>query len=291
MKWLTYLRKEIWEMDLTQFSFFKRVWLQFLRIVVLISEGFTKSQIQQGASSLVYYTLLGIVPVIALIIAIAKKLALEEGFKSWMLMQFRDQRTVIIHLFDFADASLKNAHQGVVAGVGIAILLWAGLKIFLYIEHSFNKIWEVEKGHGFLRRLLDYASILLIIPIIILIASSMQAITAAFELTGIFALIFSLIPFMLTFLLLAFLYYFMPNTKVRFRPALYAGIITGILYQLVQWIYLFFQLGVTRYNAVYGTFAALPLFLIWLHLSWTVILIGAKVAFALQNVNKPIKIN
>lgn len=296
VSWVEFLKREIWRVDLEQLSKYRAFWIRFLRILILVSQGFTKSQIQQGASTLTYYTLLGIVPVIALLVGIARGFYLEGALKTWLLQQFADQKDIIEKLFEIANSSLKTAHQGIIVGIGTLILLWAGIKIFLYIERVLNNIWEVKRGRTFARRFTDYLAILLLCPIIVFLASGITvylsaALTALMSggiLKHIGPLILpllNLIPVFLTCLLFTFLYIFMPNTRVRFLPALWAGIIAGFIYQVVQWLYLYFQIGVTNYNAIYGTFAALPLFLIWIHLSWVIILIGAKISFAFQNVN------
>lgn len=295
-KWLNYFHKEIWQVDLTSLPKGKAYWIRFLRIVVLISQGFSKSQIQQGASSLTYYTLLGVVPVIALLAGLARGFGFEDVFKKWLLRELPEQRIIIDRLFQYAYASLQSAHQSVIAGVGILILLWAGIKIFLNIESVLNKIWEVQSGRSFARKFTDYLAMLILCPLIVFISSGISVYLSATlsaviskgflgSVAPVILPLIDLIPFSLICLLLTFLYIFLPNTRVRFLPALWAGVFSAIVYQLIQWLYLYFQIGVSSYNAIYGTFAALPLFLIWVHLSWVIVLLGAKVSFALQNVN------
>ena len=292
--WIEYLQKDIWRVDMATLPLWKGLWVRFLRIIILISHGFSKKQIQQGASSLTYYTLLAIVPIIALLVGIARGFELEKSLKEWLLQQFAEQKDVITRIFEFADAALETAHQGILAGVGVVVLLWAGIKIFLYMEHVINGIWEVKKGRSLAKRFTDYLSMLILFPLIIFLASGLTVylsatLTALFsgtELETIASIVLwflNLIPIFLICLLFTFLYIFMPNTRVRFFPALWAGILTGLFYQLIQWLYLYFQIGVTKYNTIYGTFAALPLFLIWIHLSWVIILLGAKISFAFQN--------
>lgn len=293
--WIQDLKKEIWRTDLESLSKLKANWIRFLRVVILISQGFTKRQIQQGASALTYYSLLALVPILALLIGIARGFGLEEALKKWLTKQFVEQKLIIERIFQFANSSLETAHQGVLAGVGIVVLLWAGIKIFMYIEANLNTIWEVKGGRSF-KRFTDYFAMILLCPLIVLLSSGITVYLSAtvaalteggfLEHVGPYLIpLLNLIPFFLTGLLFTFLYIFMPNTRVRFLPALWAGIIAGCMYQIVQWIYLYFQIGVTTYNAIYGTFAALPLLLIWIHLSWVIILLGAKISFALQNVN------
>lgn len=290
------LKKEIWTTDLEALPKHKANWIRFLRILILTAQGFSKRQIQQGASSLTYYSLLALVPVIALLIGLARGFGLEETLKKWLSHRFFEQKIVIDKVFQFANASLASVHQGVIATIGIILLLWSGIKIFMYIETNFNTIWEVKMGRSLARRFTDYLAMILLCPIIVLLSSGItvyiSAIVSSFAKGGVlehiasyFIALLNLIPFFLTCLLLTFLYIFMPNTRVRFLPGFWAGLFAGCIYQGIQWIYFYFQIGVTRYNAIYGTFAALPLLLIWIHLSWVIVLMGAKTAFAFQNVN------
>lgn len=296
-KFIEFLRTDIWHVHFDTISKWQAFWIRFFRVAILTSQGFTKSQIQQGASSLSYYTLLAIVPVIALFIGIARGFLFEQTFERWLITQFSDQKEMLMHIFELANESLRTANQGVIAGIGLILLLWSGIKILMNIEIVFNQIWEVRRTRSYARMFSDYLAMILIAPIIIFSASALTVYlsstlttleqgTKAYEQIGhvLFPLL-NLFPIFLTSLLLTFLYIFMPNTQVRFFPALIAGLITGITYQIVQWIYLAFQIGVSSYNAIYGTFAAIPLFLIWIQLSWVIILLGAKIAFSIQNVD------
>ncbi|MCC5831748.1 MAG: YihY/virulence factor BrkB family protein [Chlamydiales bacterium] len=296
IEWIQNLKKEIWRTDLQSLPKFKANWIRFLRVTILVSQGFTKMQIQQGASALTYYSLLALVPILALLMGIARGFGLEEALEKWLIEQFVEQKFIINQIFEFARTSLETAHQGVIAGIGILLLLWAGIKIFMYIEANLNFIWEVKGERSLARRFTDYLAMLLLFPIIVLLSSGITVYLSAtvtalmeggfLEKVGVYLVpLLNLIPYVLICLLFTFLYIFMPNTHVRFLPALWAGIIAGSIYQLVQWAYLYFQIGVTGYNAIYGTFAALPLLLIWIHLSWVIILLGAKISFAFQNVN------
>lgn len=296
MKLLDFLTKEIWHVQIATLPKWKAYWYRFLRIILLISRGFTKSQIQQGASSLTYYSLLAIVPIIALLIGVARGFSFERPLQNWLLNQFSDQKEVIQQIFDYATASLQRASGGLITGIGIAILIWSAIKILTSIEFVMNQIWEVEKGRTLARKFTDYLTLFFVAPIIIFIASGLtgylSALFSALSKGSLLApvvpfliYLFSIVSFLLTGLLFTFMYIFIPNTSVRLIPALVAGIFTAIAYQILQWGYFYFQIGVSNYNAIYGTFAAFPLFLIWVHLSWIIVLLGAKVCFSLQNVD------
>jgi membrane protein len=295
-KILQFLKKDIWHIQIAALPQWKALLFRFLRILILTNQGFTKSQIQQGASALTYYSLLAVVPIIALLIGIARGFVFEQTLESWLIQHFTEQQQIIEQIFKFANASLEQAKGGVIAGVGIAILIWATIKILINIELVMNRIWEVKKGRSLARRFTDYLAMVFLAPLLVFLASGLTGYLSAIlsavskrkvleHFASLLIPLLSLLSFFLISLLFTFLYIFMPNTRVRFIPALIAGIFTGVIYQFLQWLYFYFQIGVASYNAIYGTFAALPLFLVWLHLSWVIILLGAKVCFAIQNVD------
>jgi len=197
---------------------------------------------------------------------------------------------------EFSRAFLENTKGGLIAGVGIAILFWTVIKVLGNIESSFNDIWGIKKGRSLARKFSDYLSMMLICPILfvsassvtVLITSQVELITKKITFLGAFAPLImtslSILPYAVTWVLFTFIYIFMPNTKVYFRSGLMGGIVAGTIYQVTQWIYITFQVGVAKYGAIYGSFAALPLFLVWLQVSWLIVLFGAEVSFADQNV-------
>jgi membrane protein len=293
MKLNTFLKKNIWHVPLARLPKWKAFTYRSLRVILLTLRGFTKSQIQQGASSLTYYSLLAIVPIIAILIGIARGFNFEKALEAWALHQFSDQKEVIQRIFIFASESIAKANGGVIAGIGTAILIWSALKILINIEFVMNQIWEVQKGRSFTQRFTDYIALLFVAPIIIFLSSGLTGYVSGFigflskenYLARFLAPLLNATTILLNAILFTFLYVFIPNTRVKLRPSILAGIFTAIAYQILQWVYFYFQIGVAKYNAIYGTFAAFPLFLIWLHLSWVIVLLGAKVCFSLQNVD------
>jgi membrane protein len=172
------------------------------------------------------------------------------------------------------------------------------IKVLGHIEASFNHIWHVKKARSPVRKFTDYLSLMLVGPVLfimsgsvtVFISSQVTTLTQRFALLGVFSPLISaglkLTPYFLTWVLFTTAYMVMPNTRVRFPAALLAGVVGGTVSQITQTIYLTFQFGVARYNAVYGSFAALPLFLVWLQLSWMVVLLGAEIAYAAQNADR-----
>ena len=182
------------------------------------------------------------------------------------------------------------------AGVGLVLLFWSVVKVLGHIEASLNDIWEIKTSRSWGRKFSDYLAVMLLSPVLIIVSSSatvfvtsqITQLTDKFGLstvvTPLISLGFKLSPYVLIWILFTVIYVMMPNTKVNFKAGLIAGVIAGTIFQIVQWGYISFQIGVARYNAIYGSFAALPLFLMWVQISWWVVLFGAELSFANQNV-------
>jgi membrane protein len=254
---------------------------------------FTKNKLQLQAAGLTYYTLLSVVPVVALVFAISKGFGFQATLERELLIMMKGHEDIAEQIMVFAARTLENTKGGLLAGVGVVVLLWSVMTLLSSIELSFNDIWHVAKGRSWIRKFTEYFSIMLVAPVLIFMISGLTVVVSFIEdfvqgidfLQAIGPYIFLLIrfiPYALVWLLFTFVYMIMPNTKVNFGSALIAGIIAGTAFELVQWGYIHFQVGVSKYNAIYGSFAALPMFLIWANLSWLITLIGAEVAYANQ---------
>lgn len=296
-KLIRFVSTDIWRIEARKQPKFKSFLLRQLRTFLRAIKGFNEDNLQLRASALTFYSLLSIVPVIAMAFGVAKGFGFQHILQQQLLDQFPGQQEVMLQVTDFANALLENTKGGVVAGIGVAILFWTVIKVLGNIELSFNYIWGIKTARSIARKFSDYLSIMLICPILVITSSSatvfittyVKNITGQVELLGALTpLIFTLLkmlPYVLYWILFTFVYVFMPNTKVKFRSALLAGIIAGTIYQIVQYVYIDFQVGVSRYNAIYGSFAAAPLFLIWVQISWIIVLFGAEISFANQNVD------
>ncbi|PLX11888.1 MAG: YihY/virulence factor BrkB family protein [Marinilabiliales bacterium] len=197
----------------------------------------------------------------------------------------------------FAHNMLENTKGGMIAGIGIVILFWSVMKVLGNIEASFNDVWNIKRPRSILRKFSDYLSIMLISPVFIIISSSLNVFITSYiahaaengEIMEYFGpallVLVKFVPYLLIWTLLTVIYLMMPNTKVKFGSGLLAGVIAGTLLQILQWGYINFQVVLSNYNAIYGSFAALPLLLIWLRISWLIILFGAEISFAKQNVH------
>ena len=205
---------------------------------------------------------------------------------------------ITAHIIDFADSAIQNASGGLVAGIGVLFLIWTAIQLLAGIENSFNGIWGIKKGRSWRRKISDYLALLVVYPFLLIImmsstaflVSRLEGLSGTMPDPGTWHIIVTVIVHILhllaAWLVFFFIYIFSPNTNVRFTPAATAGIVVAIVWLILQSLYVYAQTKLTSYNAIYGSFAALPFFLVWLNFSWTIVIFGAQLSFAIQNVNQ-----
>lgn len=291
-----FVLNDIWRMDVGNIAPKRFMVIRQLQILLLAFKKYKEDKVQLHASALTYYTLLSIVPVAAMIFGVAKGFGFESFLHDELSKNFENQKEILNWTMTFADKFLENAKGGLIFGVGFIMLFWSVMKMFGSIESSFNSIWHVKKGRSYVRKFTDYISMMILAPVLIILAGSITVflstrvneISQQIHIIGFFRpvifILIKLIPYVIIWLALSMLYIIMPNTKVHWRSAAVAGLVAGIMFQLVQWWYIYFQLKISKAGFIYGSFAALPLFLIWLQLSWIIVLIGAEISYANQNV-------
>jgi membrane protein len=297
-RFLQFIKSEVWLIETSQYHPVLGFLIRQLRIIIIAIRGFRDHRIQLRASALTYYSLLSIVPVAAMVFGIAKGFGFDKRLENELnkMISERDEMAdVLNYVLEFANSMLENINGGIIAGIGLVFLFWSVMKLLSNIENSFNVIWQIRRPRGFARKFADYLSMMLIAPILFFLSSTITVylgnIAGSESVIGdnlgpLLMVIVKLMPYLLILLLFTLLYVIMPNTKVQFRYALNAGLIAGIIFQLTQFVYIYFQVGVGRFGAIYGSFVALPLFLIWLQISWLIVLLGAEMSFAYQNLEK-----
>lgn len=293
-----FLSKDIWRRDSSGQPVYKHFYSRSLRILLLAGKGFDKDNCFLRASALTFYSMLSIVPVLGMAFGIAQGFGFRNALVEWLRTNLGTQQEVVETIIRFVDNLLSTVDGGVVAGTGLLILLWTVLQLLTNIEESLNLIFGVNRMRSWLRKFTDYLSIVITAPILIFLSSGITVfvtgqVESMIELLGIekliapiVELIGQMIPYLLIWLMLVLVYMILPNLRVRFKSALIAGIFAGALYQITMWIYVNFQIGVSRYSAIYSALAALPLFMIWLQLSWFIFLFGAEIASAHQNIGR-----
>ena len=297
IKILDFIKTDIWRIRAKDLSLIKALAIKQLRILLLSIRGVSEDNIYLRASALTFYSLLSIVPVLAMAFGVAKGFGFEKILEEQLFHEFPGQTEVLSKVIEFANSMLATTKGGIIAGIGLAVLFWTVVRVIGNIEIAFNDIWGITEHRSFGRKFSDYLSIILICPLLFIMAGSttvfvttqITLITEKIALIGYFKpLIFfflKALPLVVMWGLFTFLYVLIPNTRVKITSGLIAGIIAGSIYQMIQWGYIAFQVGTAKYNAIYGSFAALPLFLVWLQLSWLIVLFGAEISFASQNVD------
>ncbi len=285
-----FVSKTMWGIRLNKLDPRKGFLVKQLRILSLAVQGFNEDKCLTKASALTYYTLFSIVPVLALVFAIAKGFGFDANLKAQLSAKYSEYGSVLSNAFIYADSLLATTKGGIIAGFGVVLLLWSVLKLLMNIEASFNEIWEIKRGRTWVRKITDYLTIMLVSPLFLIIAGGLtvaiQTKLGSIIYLGIITkLLIQLLAFIILALVFCMLYMVLPNTKVTFKAAASAGIISTVLFNILNWAYVKFQIGASNFNAIYGGFAALPLFLIWVQYSWYVVLFGAEIAFANQNVD------
>lgn len=266
--------------------------LNIMKTVVLAIRRFSEDRIMNMASALTYSTFISIVPMFAVIFAVARGFGFENILLNQLGGYFGHDNEIVGVLMNFVDSYLENTKNGLFVGIGLLMLFGTVINLILNVEYSFNKIWEIKKSRSMTKKIIDYFSIILIFPVFLILSSGISIFLAtSFKeiqdyiiLSSLLKFLIKMIPYCITWAMFTGLYVYMPNTKVRFKYAFISGIITGSAYQLFLMLYINSQLFVSNYNAVYGSFAALPLLLVWLQLSWTICLIGVEITYLGQNV-------
>ncbi len=293
-----FLRKGLWKIRQRDLPPRKSFLIRTLKVGVLSVRRIAEDRITLRASALTFYSLLSVVPVAAMAFGIAKGFGFEENLQITLLRALEGQEQVALRIIEFAHALLKNVKGGVMAGIGLLILFFSIIMIISHTEKAFNDIWGVKKRRSIGRMITDYLSVLLIGTVLFIISSSitvfisggmelaMRKFTFLRFLSPGLSLILKLLPMVAIWILFSFLYIFIPNTKVKIKSGVLGGILSGSMYHIFQWAYVTLQIGVAKQNAVYGSFAALPLFFTWLQVSWMIILFGAEIAFAHQNAER-----
>lgn len=290
-----FLDKDLWCARLAELPTARAMAFRALRVAMVSFRRFSEDQCLLRASALTLFTLLSIVPIFAMAFGIAQGFGLQNAIERVVLQQLAGQEEVARWIMSFAHSLLQTTRGGLIAGIGVAVLFWTVMKVLNHIEVSLNAIWRTSSQRTFARRVSDYLSFMLIAPILLIISSSLTVMitqqlgfmSQRFEIVGYFHStllgLLRFLPYVVIWALFTFLYIFMPNTRVRVASAALGGVIAGTFYQLFQAAYIYFQVGVSNYNAIYGSFAALPLFLTWLQASWMIVLLGAEISHAHQH--------
>ena len=294
------LNDAVWHTPLSDLSKRKTFLIRQLRILFIAGRDSLKDKVQLRASALTFYTLLSIIPVIAIAFAIAKGFGLDQNLEGMITnsKDFQSYSQILDPLLERARLTIQETSGGYSAGVGVIILFWSVISLLGQIESSFNHIWQISSSRAWYRKFTDYLTIMIFAPVLLILSSSITVFVST-ELTEfmlkapilsyfkpVISFLIKFAPYFLSWIILTILFIVMPNAKVKFMPALISGIVAGTLLKILQWVYLDLQFGITKLSAIYGGLAAIPLFIIFLQTTWIIVLVGAELSFANQNISQ-----
>lgn len=283
----------MWRRTETEFDgFFQKLGYAIIRTIVLVVRGFNNKNLNDKAKSLTYSLIFAIVPILAMIVAVAKGFGVADVIETQLNKSFLDETGMVPTIMEMVDRYLETAQDGLFIGIGILILLWAVYSFFQSVESAFNQIWNVRKSRSILRQITTYIAIVVLIPVLIVCSAGIniflhttvesslhiEALHHFFHTNGV-----QFLQFVIVWLFFITMYVAIPNTKVRFISALIPGIIMGTLFQLLQMLSVYLIAMLSRTSIVYGAFATLPILMTMLQYTSLLILIGAEMSFAIQN--------
>lgn len=244
------------------------------------------------AASLAFYSVMSLVPIVSLIFVIARRMGIEEWVNAFLTREFSDYEEVLALILNFTESVLKNIRGGILAAGGMFFLLLSAFQLWSTFEKVMNQIWHVDKKRPFYFRLGHFLLLICVAPIVFFVVGSLEVMTAS----GLKKSIAEFLPIkgmihpftvkvfsaLLIFFVLGMVYRLTPACRVGFASAWKGSLLASVIFILIQWAYIHFQVVTARYGALYGSFAAFPLFLLWLQLSWSVILLGANFSYNIQ---------
>ncbi len=285
-----FVNHEIWYIPTIQLSKVNRFFLKILKIILIAIKEFKRNRCTSRASALTYYSLFAIVPALAFIFGIAKGFGMDDFVEQQLAVLLEGQEEMLERILIFVRSLLEKTKGGLIAGIGFFVLIWTIMKLLGHIENAMNDIWKIAKQRTLIRKCTDYLSIILIAPVFLIISSSAtffitSNVDTYISNTGLqnFTLILlECVPWVISCLLFTLIFLIMPNGKIPPVNAIIAGVLTGTAAQVVFHYFYTFQVYISSLNVIYGSFAAIPLFFIWLRITWMIILFGAELSFAIS---------
>lgn len=265
----------------------KRTLVRIYKLIFYMVRGMLNHGTLIRSAAMTYYTITSLVPIVAVAFALVKGFGLADTLVGSLYGLFPQYPEVIDYVVSFAENALARTQGGLMASVALLMLFWSVIQLFSAIESAFNNIWEVKTTRSIARQWSDYLAVTLIVPILWIVAYATGShLEDVLRDTWYFNLLSRFLSMLFMWLMFTLLYLIIPNAKVKFTSALTAGIVAGTIFLLFQWGYVYLQKSMTSYNAIYGSFAALPLFLLWVQISWQILLIGGELSFAFQNITR-----
>lgn len=290
---IRFVRYDMWRRTSTEFNgTFQKIGYSAIRTIVLVVRGFSNKNLNDKAKSLTFSLIFAIVPILAMILAVAQGFGMADVIERQLYASFLGETNLVPTIMAMVERYLETAKGGLFIGIGILILLWAVYSFFQSVETAFNRIWNVRNSRSIFRQATTYIAIVVLIPVLIVCSAGINifvhstvegvlhdnAIHMFFHTNGA-----KMLQFFICWMLFTWMYIAIPNTKVQFLSALIPGILMGTLFQLLQMLSVYVIAMLSRTSIVYGAFATIPILMIWLQYTSLLILIGAEMSYAIQN--------
>lgn len=289
-----FFSEDIWAMEMEELSKARARFIKYVKVLIITVKTFTQQKVGPRATALSYISMMAIVPIMAIVFGITGGFGLGDKLKEFMYANFGGNEQLIDTVLQFAQNIIDTAQSGWMGFFSALLFIWIVFRLMMNVETAFNNVWKVDQSRSFMRRFAFYIAILLLAPFVIFVMFAGSFVYSnALDYIGLnleeFSFIKKFISWALFVIVAGFtfsaMYKFIPNYKVNYSTALRAAFFAAFAFAAVQFFYLETQLLVSRLNGIYGTFAAVPLFMVWLNISWNIVLIGAEVSYAFQHVD------
>ena len=289
-----FFNDDIWTLEMEELSRAKARFIKYMKDMMISIKTFSSEKIGFQAVALSFFSTMSVIPFVAIVFAITGGFGLADKLKEFLYDYFNNSQQVIDTVLGFAENIIVTAESSAMGLVSALLFFWIVVWMMMNVERVFNNVWMVQKSRNLFRRLTVIISMLAVSPFIVMVFFGGSFVYShALEYLGLDVETFSTFKTILTWTLFGMIatgtfsvmYKYIPNAPVDYSNALRAAVFSGMAFTLMQYLYLETQVFVTRLNGIYGAFAAVPLFMIWINIGWFIILIGAELSYAFQHVD------
>ncbi len=289
-----FFKEDIWQMELEELSRAKARFVKYMKVLLITIKTFSAEKIGFQAVALSFFSTMSVVPFIAIVFAVTGGLGLADKLKGFLYEYFNNSQQAIDTVLGFAQNIIDTAQSSALGLVSALMFVFIVIWMMLNVERVFNNVWRVQKSRNILKRLSIIVAMLLVSPFVVLVffggtivySHALSYLGLDVEGFGVFKSILTWMLFaVIATLTFSAMYKFIPNSDVKYKEALRAAVVSGIAFSVMQYTYLETQVFVTRLSSIFGAFAAVPLFMVWINIGWFIILIGAELSYAFQHVD------
>lgn len=289
-----FFNEDIWKLELEELSKARARFVKYMKVLLITIKTFSAEKIGFQAVALSFFSTMSVVPFIAIVFAVTGGLGLADKLKEFLYAYFNNSQQVIDTVLGFAQNIIDTAQSSALGLVSALMFVFIVIWMMLNVERVFNNVWRVQKSRNILKRLSIIVAMLLVAPFVVLVffggtivySHALSYLGLDVEEFGVFKSILTWALFaVIATLTFSAMYKFIPNAEVKYKEALRAAVVSGIAFSVMQYTYLETQVFVTRLSSIFGAFAAVPLFMVWINIGWFIILIGAELSYAFQHVD------